>query len=155
MDRRGDALVAKLVEMHPGWGLEVEAPPAGPRQGFVRERGGPGRIRYVFGQDDDGLFLELYSFHRIWGDLHARIHEDGTVEHLGVLETAVPVTGDPDEDRRAVEEQNRRNRRLLKELDEAGLLSGGPVPASFEINAALATGLIDPTDPADPADPAD
>lgn len=146
MDRLEDALVAKLAEMHPGWGVEIEPPPAGPRWGFVRERGGPGRIRYVFGEDRNGAFLELYSFHRVWGDLHVRIHEDGTVEQLDVLETVVPVTGDPGEDRRAVEEQNRRNQRLLKELDEAGLLSGGPVPTSFEINAALATGLIDPAD---------
>ncbi len=149
MDRRGDALVAKLLEMHPDWDVEVEPPPGGPRLGSVRERGGPGRIRYAFGEGDNGAFLEFYSFHRVWGDLHARIHEDGTVEGLDVLETVVPTTGDPDEDRRAVEQQNRRNRRLLKELDEAGLLSGGPVPASFEINAALATGLIDPADPAE------
>lgn len=143
MDRPGDALVRKLVEMHPGWGIAVEPPPAGPRKGFVRQSGGPGRIRYVFGDDDRGIFLEFYSFHRIWGDVHARIREDA-VEGLDVLETAVAVTGDPDEDRRLVEAQNRRNQRLLVELDEAGLLSGGPIPASFEIDAALASGLIDP-----------
>jgi hypothetical protein len=149
MDPPGDVLVAKLVEMHRGWDLAVEPPPAGPRRGFVREGGGPGRIRYVFGVDGGGRFLEFYSFHRVWGDLHARIREDGTVESLDVLETAVATTGDPDEDRRLIEAQNRRNRRLLEELDDAGLLSGGPVPASFEINAALATGLLDRDDPAD------
>lgn len=143
MDRPGDVLARKLDEMHPGWGVAVEPPPAGPRRGFVRQAGGPGRIRYVFGEDERGIFLEFYSFHRVWGDVHARIREDGTVEGLDVLDTAVAVTGDPDEDRRLVEAQNRRNQRLLVELEEAGLLSGGPIPASFEIDAALAGGLID------------
>ncbi|HEX2294085.1 MAG TPA: hypothetical protein VHN37_02120 [Actinomycetota bacterium] len=144
MDPSHDALVRKLVEMHPGWDLEIEESHGPLRSGYVRQRGGSGLVRYVVGEDDRGRFLEFYSFHRIWGDLHARIRADGTVEDLDVLETAVATTGDPAEDRRLAEAQNRRNRRLLKELDEAGLLSGGPVPASFEINAALASGLLDP-----------
>ncbi len=148
MDPPPDVLVRKLVEMHPGWDLAVESPPAGSRRGFVRQRGGPGLVRYVFAGDERGSFLEFYSFHRIWGDYHARIYEDGTVVGLDVLETAVPVTGDPDEDGRRIEAQNRRNQRLLRELDEAGLLSGGPVPRSFEVNAALASGLLDRGDPA-------
>lgn len=143
MDRPGEVLVAKLDELHPGWDVAIEPPPEGPRKGFVAQKGGAGRIRYAFGEDANGVYLEFYSFHRVWGDLHARIRGDGSVEPLDVLETAVPATGDP----RAVEEQNRRNRRLLQELEEAGLLSGGPVPASFEINAALASGLLDPPDP--------
>ena len=143
MDPSSDARIVKLAEMHPGWGLAVESPPAGERSGLARQRGGAGLVRYVFGEDDRGGFLEFYSFHRIWGDVHARIYEDGTVEHLDVLETAVATTGDRDEDGRRVEAQNERNRRLLRELDEAGLLSGGPVPASFEINAAIANGLLD------------
>lgn len=149
MDPPGGVLVAKLVEMHPGWDLAIEPPPAGPRRGFVRQGGGSGRIRYVFGEDERGGFLEFYSFHRVWGDVHARIHENGTVEWMDVLTTAVVATGDPDEDRRLAEAQNRQNRRLLEELDAAGLLSGGPVPGSFEINAALASGLLDRDDPAD------
>ncbi|HEX2195682.1 MAG TPA: hypothetical protein VHJ76_02050 [Actinomycetota bacterium] len=148
-DPQGDVLVAKLVEMHPGWDLVIEPPPAGPARGFARQRDGAGRVRYAFGEDERGSFLEFYSFHRVWGDLHARIRADGTVEELDVLETAVATTGDPGADRRAAEAQNRRNRRLLKELDDAGLLSGGPVPASFEVDAALASGLLDEDDPAD------
>ena len=36
-----------------------------------------------------------------------------------------------------------RNRALVEELEAAGLLSGGPVPASFVLNAAIATGVVD------------
>jgi len=41
-----------------------------------------------------------------------------------------------------------RNRRLMEELDRAGLREGGPVPMSFEMNAYLVTGDRD----ADPPD---
>lgn len=150
MDHGPDVLVQKLVEMHPGWDVAVERPPTGPRRGAVRQRGGSGVVRYVFGEGERGTFLEFYSFHRVWGDLHARIYEDGTVEGLDVLETALPISGDRDEDRRRIEALNRRNRRLMRQLDDAGLLADGPVPVSFEINAALATGLLDPGDARDP-----
>lgn len=139
-----DARVAKLAEMHPGWDVAIESPPGGPRSGFARQKGGSGLVRYVFGEDERGGFLEFYSFHRIWGDLHARIYDDGTAEPLDILETTIAPTDDAAEYKREVEAQNLRNQRLLKELDEAGLLSGGPVPASFEINAAIVTGLVDP-----------
>lgn len=33
-----------------------------------------------------------------------------------------------------------RNRKLLQELESAGLLSGGPVPMSFTVNSYLVTG---------------
>jgi hypothetical protein len=39
-----------------------------------------------------------------------------------------------------------RNRKLLAELDEAGLTSGGPVPNSFTINAYLTTADRDADD---------
>ena len=146
MDPSLDARFMKLVEMHPGWDLTVGSPSESERCGFLRQAGGSGLVRYVLGEDERGAFLEFYSFHRIWGDLHARIYEDGTVEPLDVLETAVATTGDADEDMRRIQAQNRRNQELLRALDEAGLLSGGPVPASFEINAALASGLLDPDD---------
>jgi hypothetical protein len=150
MDRGSDVLVQKLVEMHPGWDLAIERPPAGPAKGFVRQRSGSGLVRYVFGEDEKGGFLEFYSFHRIWGDLHARIYEDGTVEGLDVLDTTLPTTGNRDEDRRRAEAQNGRNQRLLRELDDAGLLADGPVPVSFTINAAIAGGLLDPGEGPEP-----
>lgn len=149
MDHGPDVLVQKLVEMHPGWDIAVERPPTG-RRGSARQRGGSGVVRWVFGEGERGTFLEFYSFHRVSGDLHGRIYEDGTVEGLDVLETALPISGDPDEDSRRLEALNRRNRRLLRQLDDAGLLADGPVPVSFEINAALATGLLDPGDGRDP-----
>ncbi|MFN2524809.1 MAG: hypothetical protein ABR505_00870 [Actinomycetota bacterium] len=144
MSSSTDVSVRKINELHPGWDIEIEPPPAGPRTGSIRQPGGSGLIRYAWNADDQGPYLEFYSFHRIWGDDHRRIYESGEVMGLDVLETTVPLTGDPDEDKKLTEAQNEGNRKLLAELEEAGLLSDGPVPMSFTVNAALATGLVDP-----------
>lgn len=143
MEGRYQIMVARLEEMHPGWEIDIRPPPDGPAAGAVRQAGGTGLIRYVFSTAGHRHCLEFYSFHRIWGDLHARIYESGEVEHLAQLETMLEVTGDPEKDRRAREQQNQRNRALMEELEAAGLLSGGPVPSSFAINAAIVTGVVE------------
>lgn len=143
MGPRYGVMVERLVEMHPGWGLDIRPPPEGPASGAVRQAGGSGLIRYAFSGDEEKPYLEFYSFHRISGDLHARIYESGEVEHLAALETTLEVTGDPEKDRQRREQQNQRNRVLMEELEAAGLLSGGPVPGSFVANAALVTGVVD------------
>jgi hypothetical protein len=140
-DPSGIAMAAKLAEMHPEWGIDIKPPPAGPSSGAVRQQGGSGLVRYVWRDGDRGRYLEYYSFHRIWGDLHVRIHESGEVEWLPTLTTTFIV---PDEDAAAREKLHKENQDLLQQLDEAGLLSGGPVPMSFQINSAIMTGAIDP-----------
>lgn len=142
-----DARVHKLAEMHPGWGIDFEPPPRGPSAGAVRQPGGSGLLRYAFGDDDRGPYLEFYSFHRVWGDSHCRIYESGEVQALATLQTAIFPTGDTEKDKRQVGQQNEANRQLLEQLDAAGLLSGGPVPGSFQINAAIVTGIVDPAQP--------
>lgn len=143
-DPSGIAMAAKFAEMHPGWGIDITPPPAGPPSGAVKQQGGSGSVRYVWRDGDHGRYLEYYSFHRIWGDSHARIHESGEVEWLPTLATTAMVTGDADEDAAAIEKLHKANQELLQQLDEAGLLSGGPVPMSFQINSAIMTGTIDP-----------
>ena len=143
MGTRYGIMVERLKEMHPGWELDIQPPPKGPASGAARQAGGSGLIRYTFSRDEQKSYLEFYSFHRVWGDLHARIYESGEVQHLAELETTLEVTGDPEKDRQQREQQNQRNRALMEELEAAGLLSGGPVPNSFVINAAIATGVVD------------
>jgi len=143
-DRGDEAIVERFRETHPGWNIDIEPPPAGPSSGAIRQPGGSGLIRYAFGDDGRGRYLEYYSFHRIWGDSHARIYATGERESLDTLGTSTVVTGDPEQDRRQVERLHVFNQRLIAELEEAGLLSGGPVPGSFQINAAIVTGAVDP-----------
>ncbi len=147
MGSRYRLMVRILEEMHPGWELDIRPPPAGPVSGAVRQAEGPGLIRYTFATDQANPYLEFYSFHRVWGDSHARIYESGEVEGLAVLETTLAVTGDPVKDEQLREQQNQRNRMLIQELEAAGLLSGGPVPTSFVMNAGLVTGTIDSGEP--------
>lgn len=136
-------MVQMLKEMHPGWELDIHPPPTGPTSGAARQARGSGLIRYTFSKNGPNPYLEFYSFHRIWGDSHARIYGSGEVEHLAVLETTLEVTGDPTKDGQQREQQHRRNRLLMEELEAAGLLSGGPVPGSFVMNAAIVTGVVD------------
>lgn len=86
--------------------------------------------------------------------MHARIYASGEVEGLAVLETMLPVTGDPVEDAQRRHQQDQRNRLLIEELEAAGLLSGGPVPNSFVINASLVTGVVESENPDDEDRPA-
>ncbi|MDQ3915647.1 MAG: hypothetical protein M3323_10020 [Actinomycetota bacterium] len=143
MGTRYRTMVRILEDMHPGWDLDIQPPPQGPRSGAARQVGGPGLVRYAFLGNGSRPCLEFYSFHRVWGDSHARIYESGEVEHLAVLESTMTVTGDPSKDGQQRERQNERNRRLIEELEAAGLLSGGPVPNAFVMNAAIVTGVVD------------
>ncbi len=113
---------------------------AGQLPGSARQQGGSGLTRYAWSQKDGQHYLEFYSFHRIWGDYHARIHADGSVEDLNTLQTNYVTGKTPEEDKRSLEKMHARNRKLLEDLEEAGLGSGGPVPNSFAINAYLTTG---------------
>jgi hypothetical protein len=141
------AIVEAFKETHPGWDA-IEPPPTGPSSGALHQPEGSGLVRYMFGENDRGRYLEYYSFHRIWGDSHVRIYAAGEAEHLDTLETTLMVTDDAAEDRRQREELHHRNQRLIDELEAAGLLSGGPVPGSFTINAAIVTGAVDPDEKA-------
>lgn len=143
---KGDVIIEKLKELLPSWDIRIEPPPKGPSSGDIRQPGGSGLVRYVFAENHRGRYLEYYSFHRIWGDSHVRIYVTGEVEWLDTLGTTLIVTGDADADARQRERLHVYNQRLLAELEEAGLLSGGPVPRSFQINAAIVTGEIDPDD---------
>ncbi len=134
-----DALRAKFDETFEQWGVTLpEDDVAERRSGYLKQQGGSGSVRYVFGSDDRGEYLEYYAFHRIWGDHHARIYESGEVEALEVLQTGYPIDpDDPEVAARNEREMIERNRKLLEELETAGLMSGGPVPMSFTINATL------------------
>ncbi|MEA2432749.1 MAG: hypothetical protein QOG54_206 [Actinomycetota bacterium] len=136
-------MVEKFKELHPGWDV-IELPPKGSSSGAIRQPEGSGLIRYVFAENERGMYLEYYSFHRIWGDSHVRIHETGEVEYLDTLQTMYVVTGDKVHDDRERDEMYVRNQRLMTELEDAGLLSGGPIPGSFVINSAIVTGAVDP-----------
>jgi hypothetical protein len=107
----------------PAGSLTYNPLPRGLPRGLL-DTGGSGLIRYAFSRDEQKPYLEFYSFHRIWGDLHARIYESGEIQHLAALETTLEVTGDPEKDRQRREEQNQRNRVWRTSKRRASYLAG-------------------------------
>lgn len=73
-------------------------------------------VRYLFGQDDHGEYLDYYLRHRLAGDQHVRIREDGSTEDLDVVPNWRACADAPAEDARLqtwyVEEVNRISRML-------------------------------------------
>ena len=136
------SLIKEQFEKHfEAWGVELSDDAiANKTPGSSRQKEGSGLVRYVFGTDPKGDFLEFYSFHRIWGDSHGRIYESGELEHLDTLATMYIVSDDPEETERNKNEMHEHNLQLRDDLEGSGLLSGGPIPMSFEINAYLTTG---------------
>lgn len=55
-------------------------------------------VYYLFGQDDQGEYLDFYMAHRIAGDQHGRIRDDGSIEWLEVVSPFGPVVSDDPEE---------------------------------------------------------
>lgn len=91
-------------------------------------------IRYLFGSDAEGSYLEFYATHRMTNDRRARIYSSGETRDLEALEAMYgfdpKIPGDKE---RAARENRRRNTRITKELEARGLYPDG------NINAYLAT----------------
>jgi hypothetical protein len=135
------SIAEKFSEIFEAWGIEFSPDDiAARRPGFLKQMNGSGSVRYSFGSDERGEYLEFYAFHRIWGDHHARVYESGSVEPLDTLATMYIVDDDPEVTAQNERKMEEGNRKLLAELEVAGLLSDGPVPNSFTINAHLTSG---------------
>lgn len=114
--------------------------------GIIQEDGWT--IRYVFGNDAGGSYLEFYATHRMTNDRRVRIYGSGETKGLEALETMhrydPKIPGDKE---RAARENRRRNTRITKELEAHGLY-----PDS-SINAYLATHDVPVTEaPESPTD---
>ena len=73
-------------------------------------------IWYLFGSDEKGEYLDYYASHRMTGDRHVRIREDGTEESLSTVSTLRIASPDPEEDARLAAEHLEKNRRVAKIL---------------------------------------
>jgi hypothetical protein len=51
-------------------------------------------VYYLFGQDEQGEYLDFYMAHRVAGDQHGRIREDGSIDWLEVVSPFGPVVSD-------------------------------------------------------------
>jgi len=99
---------------------------------------GSGRVLFVFGKENGREYLEYYAHHRIGGDSHGKIFDDGMHVRLPALCSAVcfnpEIPGDEEKQRRAMEAEYRKT---WEDLERKGLLDAGPVPAAMALNAHL------------------
>ena len=54
-------------------------------------------IRYLFGSDASGEYLDYYASHRMTNDRHVRIHADGRCESLPAFQDFRLTSEDPEE----------------------------------------------------------
>ncbi len=81
-------------------------------------------VTYLFGKDARGEYLDFYMCHRIAGDSHIRIYEDGSWEHLDVISPFGPlVSDDPAENERLRREDAEEVKRIRALLDAKGFSS--------------------------------
>lgn len=81
-------------------------------------------VTYLFSQDERGEYLDFYMRHRIAGDQHIRIYEDGTSESLEVISPFGPrVSDDPVENERLRREDQEEYERIHAMLKAKGFSS--------------------------------
>jgi ribonuclease HII len=130
----GSGVVAeRFAEYFANWGIRL--PEGGVKlkePGVIHQAGWT--IRYVFGSDAAGSYLEFYATHRMTNDRRVRIYSSGETKGLEALETMYGYDPKiPGDQERAVRENRRRNTRVTKELEAHDLYPEG------NINAYLAT----------------
>lgn len=77
-------------------------------------------VRYLFGRNERGEYLDFYCRHRTAGDQHWRIFEDGGTEQLEVPTSWRSSSKDPEEDARLQEAFYTENTRIYKLLRNKG-----------------------------------
>ena len=94
------------------WGIELpERAVAERKRGELFQAGWS--VRWLFGADEKGEYLDFYAVHRMTNDRHLRIHDNGDVTELeALLDPLVPVGEE--------EEYYARNRRVGRMLKAKG-----------------------------------
>lgn len=117
----GARIKSVFDEIFDHWGVQLPESDLNARSaGCLRQRGGHGLIRYAFGKFDGKDSLEFYSFHRIQGDYHARIHARARWSRLPSWRQCSGLGSS-----RGDATANRRARRTEQEADR-GARPGGP-----------------------------
>ena len=109
-----------FAEQFRPWGLVL---PEG-----ATERGEPGdtegagwSVRYVWGDDDRGRYLDYVADHRMTNQRHVRLRETGETESLPAVHDGYVSDGTEADRRRAEAEYVARNRRVYAALRRKGL----------------------------------
>ena len=118
----------------------ISLPPedvAARRRGRIMQAGWT--IWYLFARDDQGEYLDFYSYHRMAGDQHVRLRADGKMASLPSLEWAYSVVDDPQEARTIEEDFYRRNQEVSAMLAAKGFGLQGDEDLLTQVNHQLVT----------------
>ena len=94
---------------------------------------------YLFGVDDRGEYLDLYTRHRKSFDTHTRLREHGAPEELPAVEGIFQSSDDPEEAKRLLAEYCARNQCISALLAAKGFTLQGDEPPMTAINRYLQT----------------
>ncbi len=94
-------------------------------------------IKFLFGEDRNGKFLDYYAAHRMTNDRHVRIRSDGTQQLLPALDGMIARYEDPEKDARSKKEWIEKTKRVWKMLEEKGFTANGSEHGSFVVNTDL------------------
>jgi len=73
-------------------------------------------IKFCFGKDEKGEYLDYYAAHRMTDDRYVRIYENGKEIDLPALLSFRRLSEDPEEDQKLEEEYSRHNREIGRML---------------------------------------
>ena len=81
-------------------------------------------IRYLFGEDENGEYLDYYASHRMTNDRHVRIYANGSVEQLeAIQEFMIFPAGSTKEQEKEIERKYfKENQRIHAALSMKGFL---------------------------------
>lgn len=134
-------IAATFAESFSTWGIVLpEGAFERAEPGLIRRAGWS--IRFIFGADEDGSYLEYYATHRMTNDTRVRIYESGQTKALDAIwEMFVFDPKVPGDEEWAQREYHEHNRRIAEELRRLGLYPEG------DINAYLRTEGPPPEEP--------
>lgn len=99
---------------------------------------GSGRIFFIFGEENGREYLEYYAHHRIGGDSHTRIYDDGTEESLNELVSSYAYNPAVPGDKEIKEAQMKKEyQETLEDLMHKGMFSDDAIPGDIAINSYL------------------
>ena len=101
---------------------------------------GSGRIFYIFDEEAGREYFEYYTHHRIGGEGHGKIYDDGECLDLPTLETMIVYNPNiPGDEKREQAENEENYRKTLADLTTKGMFDSEPMPGSLAMNIHIMT----------------
>ncbi len=90
------------------------------KSGVIQSRGW--NIRYLFGSNNKGNYLDFYASHRMTDDRHIRLYASGKIENLPSMWDMItyPTNANEQEKLEAERKFHENNNRVMKILKEKG-----------------------------------